>query len=252
MKDDDVINVYWSPVFPMIEIEEKASAMFYKEPSNLFTELSQKRKNFKGFNTFFACPVTKNRFKNTFVFKNSLKADYEYKTYDNGVTDIFPNGEFNMPVTNIRKPSLTVGPLLVVDTPFIFFADEDVEALLSQPTFHKAGYTRYGSIVPGRFNIGSWFRPYICEIQMWENNGRFLLEEDEPIFYLELLTDKKINLIRFSYNKELEKLAQHCIDSPKLFGKHLPITKRYKRFKESNMKNIILLEIKKNLVDKHE
>jgi len=98
------------------------------------------------------------------------------------------------------------------------------------------------------FNIGSWFRPYFTEIQMWNNHGELIIKENEPIFYVEFLTDKKIKLVRFKYTKKLLTYSQHCVDAPSIFGLNLPLVKRYEKFKQSKMRDIILKEIKENIV----
>ena len=67
------------------------------------------------------------------------------------------------------------------------------------PFFQKPGYTQDATILPGEFDVGNWFRPYNFEIQTWSNHGIITLKENEPIFYAEFKTDKKI------------KLQSHCL-----------------------------------------
>ena len=103
--------------------------------------------------------------------------------------------------------------------------------------------------MPGTFDIGQWFRPYTFETQMWQQKGEFAIDADEPIFYVEFLTDKKINLKRFKMNATLVSYQEHCSSSGKLWGLGTPLEKRYQRFKESKMRELILKEIKNNLID---
>jgi hypothetical protein len=83
---------------------------------------------------------------------------------------------------------------------------------------------------------------------MWGNSGELIIKEDEPIFYVEFLTNKKIKLVRFKYTKKLMTYAQHCVDAPPIFGNNLPLVKRYKKFKESRMRDLVLKEIKENII----
>jgi len=82
---------------------------------------------------------------------------------------------------------------------------------------------------------------------MWNNKGNFVLEEDEPIFYAKFITDKKIKLNRFTLTEKLFNYADHCSNSPVTMKSNIPLSERYRRFKESKMNNLILKEIKENL-----
>jgi hypothetical protein len=49
-------------------------------------------------------------------------------------------------------------------------------------------------------------------------------------------------------NGTLDSYIQHCSKSTNLWGMGLPLEKRYKKFEESKMKDLILAEILQNLV----
>jgi hypothetical protein len=194
------------------------------------------------------CPAFKEKMKKTFFFKNSVECNFLYETDDQGVVCLQDQKASPQEVRAIRPPGFSFGPSILINSPYIFFSDFDLEANFSQPIFHPQGYLKYGSVIPGRFNIGSWFRPYATEIQMWNNSGELIIKEDEPIFYVEFLTNKKVKLVRFKYTKKLGTYAQHCVDAPQIFGKYLPLIKRYKKFKESRMRDLVLKEIKENII----
>jgi hypothetical protein len=84
---------------------------------------------------------------------------------------------------------------------------------------------------------------------MWQQSGLLEVKENEPLFYIEFLTDKKIKLVRFKYNKKLSTYARHCADAPSLFGFGKPLHERYKKFNNSSMNKIVLNEILKNIVE---
>ena len=83
---------------------------------------------------------------------------------------------------------------------------------------------------------------------MWNNSGELIIKEDEPLFYVEFLTKKKIKLVRFEYTQKLLQHAQHCVGAPQMFGRNIPLIERYDKFKQSRMSDIILKEIKDNIV----
>jgi len=247
-KEDDFITVYWAPAMSHeVELHREFN-MLYAEPENMFSYLTSKRSENDQSKSMMVCPAFKDKMKKTFFFKNSVECNFSYETSDNGQVYFRDNKAFPETVQSIRAPGLSFGPTIVVNFPYIFFSDSDLEASFSSPFFHPQGYSKYGAVIPGKFNIGSWFRPYATEIQMWNNSGELIIKEDEPIFYVEFLTNKKIKLVRFKYTKKLLTYAQHCVDAPPIFGRHLPLTARYKKFKESRMRDVVLKEIKENII----
>ena len=247
-KEDDFITVYWAPAISQEVEMHREFNMLYAEPENMFSYLTSKRSKHDQSRSMMVCPAFKDKMKKTFFFKNSVECNFLYETDDNGVVHLQGQKYFPEEVASIRLPGLNFGPTILVNLPYIFFSDSDLEASFSQPTFHPQGYSKYASIIPGSLNIGSWFRPYSTEFQMWNNSGEFIIKEGEPIFYVEFLTNKKIKLVRFKYTKKIMTYAQHCVDSPAIFGRHLPLTTRYKKFKESRMRDLVLKEIKENII----
>ena len=77
-----------------------------------------------------------------------------------------------------RNASLDFGPNIHIGLDYLFFSDEPVSAFFTPPYFHKPEYTNYGSIIPGEFDIGQWFRGYSFEVQMWNQKGEFEKESD--------------------------------------------------------------------------
>ena len=247
-EEDDFITVYWAPaVSHEVELHKEFN-MLYAEPESMFSYLTSKKSEFSRPNNMLACPAFKDKMKKTFFFKNSVECNFLYETGDKGEVYLKDRKAFPQAVTAIRFPELVFGPTILINFPYIFFSDSDLEASFSQPFFHPEGYSKYGSVIPGKFNIGSWFRPYNTEIQMWNKSGELIIKEDEPMFYVEFLTNKKIKLVRFKYTHKLLTYAQHCVDAPQIFGKHFPLTKRYEKFKESRMRDVVLKEIKENII----
>ena len=98
--------------------------------------------------------------------------------------------------------------------------------------FHPAKHTNYGTAVPGDMNIGSWFRPYPLEMQLWGNSGEIKFQENEPLFYVEFDTDKDIILKRFNFNQNLHNYAKHCTT---FYNQEYSLIKRYNQFKRTKM-----------------
>lgn len=248
MSKKDEINVYWAPGYSINKNDKREWNMLYPDPVNLFTELN-KDKNFSTNKTsYFVCPATKNLMKKTYFFQSAVSCKYEYDFTVNPPV-ITPTTHNFLTMDIIREPSVNSHPLVAVSLFYILFADEPLTATFSVPTFHKPGYTNYGSPVPGEFDIGQWFRPYVMEVQLWNQKGIFELKENEPLFYVKFNTDKKINLHRFKFNDQLSEYTDHCINYKNMFGLFHPLTNMYAKFKQSRLNELILKEIKQNIVE---
>ena len=131
----------------------------------------------------------------------------------------------------------------------MFFSEEPMDIFLSAPYFHQSKYTQYGSILPGEFNIGQWFRPYFFEVQMWNSKGEFHVGANEPIFYASFLTNKNVELKRFNYNDTLRSYSAALLEGNKMFGRGQSLLSRYHRFNSIGMRERILKEIHNNVID---
>lgn len=241
MNEKDSINIYWSP--GNFVLGEESWNMLYLEPESLLKEFSEYRNQETGSKSFLSCPAFREKFKNVFSFRTTVDSSY---SYEEGITS--NTGDTVIGFYSQRMPSLSYGPTLVYNLSYIFFADEPVESLFTSPYLHKAEYMNSGCIVPGKFNIGSWFRPFNLEIQMHSNSGKINFNKNEPLFYMDLNTDKKVNFIRFNMNERLYNLSQECIQSPARYKKFIPLKQRYSIFQKTRARDIILNEIKKEVI----
>jgi len=219
------ITVYWS-----IDTNQDI------QPNNLFSELIKQRNQenlYEG--TFFSCPAISNLFKNTFVFRSNHNFQYSYSHFFPKMNIVLDGPEYPTPQVD-HSAALSFGPQIRKKDTYLFFTEEEsLLATFTAPYFHQSKYQNYGSVFPGSFDIGSWFRQYTCEFQMWQNIGKFKIEHGEPLFYVNFNTDKKIILKEFKNTSKITEYAIYCMDSIHRDGKRLSL-------------NLILKEIKNNLV----
>lgn len=242
--------VYWSPMCSPDDADYGEWNMMYPDPKLLMHELMEKRnKEDKNPRGFLQCPAATGRFKHTYVFRNGMRSEIEFDMTIPEIPKIESLGKTGVNFKIERPSAFTEGASFAFMQKYLFFAEEPTMGVFSTPMMHKPGYTQYGTLIPGAFDISSWFRPMNIEIQTWETKGKLILEDDEPLFYFEVLTDREIILKRFVCNHALIKYADSCAQSPMWYGNNLPLAKRYSKFKQSQMNKIILKEIKNNLVD---
>lgn len=242
------INVYWSPVF-VLERGEDLNFL-YPKPKTLFSELIQQKnkKSSIASSSYLQCPAVTKRFKKTLVVKNNINSSYKYMIVDQH-KGINQTTEEALGIEYIRESTITLGPTVIFSLQYLFFSDEPVLMSLTPPMFHEPKYTKYGTVVPGEFDIGRWFRPLNFEVQMWNNVGEFHLEQDEPIMYLEFKTDRPILLHRFNMNERLMSYQNLAKGAMMVYGRFNSLAEKYNQFTKFGYKEKIFTEIKKNLIE---
>jgi hypothetical protein len=217
--------------------------ILYYPPENILDRLNKEKDVIKKDSNFLQCPSVNSLLGNTFVLKNTLES--KFSIINNEVVSL---GKTKINAEILRENSLKNQTLLTYNLKWIFFSESDyLNMRLTSPFFSKSPHLKYGSIVPGQLNIGMWFRTINLEYNLWENVKTFAIEEDEDLAYISFDSEKKIKLIRFEMNSKLHSYS-NSISTSSSWEPKVPLIKRYKRFKESNMKELILKEIKNNLV----
>jgi hypothetical protein len=247
-KDEDPLTIYWSPFgggdYPVI----REWNMMYPEPTNVFSDL-MRIKNLKSKdNSFMSCPAAVGRLKNMFVFKNGMNSEYEFDNTDPQNPWVRLTSKTGIAVKYTRQSAWNNGASLDFSMQHIFFAEEPVNAVFSPPFMHQAEYIKYATCVPATYDISKWFRPFVFEIQTWNPSGKLVLPEGDPLFYIEVFTDRKIVLKRFVLTQALQDYGQSCIKAKNQYDTHLPLVELYQKFTNSRMNDLILKEIKSNLL----
>jgi len=240
------INVYWSPYF------EKDAPMdwsfLYPKPETLFSTLIKNKSDESKNGSFTSCPAFYGKSRKILVFNNAIKCSYEYEATEDTKT-IQPTSEISIEVHCRRPKSLNFGPTIEIMNYNLLFSDESLEISVTPPFFHEPKYLKYGSPVPGEYDIGKWLRPLSFEIQMWKNKGELHFEEDEPLFYAEFKTKRPIHFYRFELTDKILSYVKATTHFSFVFGKNIPLLDRYKKFNQVGYREKILTEIKKNLID---
>jgi hypothetical protein len=65
------------------------------------------------------------------------------------------------------------------------------------------------------------------------------------------MTERKVNIHRFKVNDEINSIAQACIRHADMFGYGSTLATRYKRFRSAGLREKMLAEIKKNIIEEN-
>jgi hypothetical protein len=252
-KEKDPIIVYWAP--NSIAVDEESPGnwnLLYQDPVHLFkhwTEFEIKSKD-KDQASFIKCPAFKNLTTNLYAWNWPIDSSYKYNSNSGEVNQIEIEAltEQFMSCYPPRNQTMTVGPSIEFSYRLHMFSEEPVEVMLTGPYLQQAEYQKYGFLTSGQFDVGQWFRTLNVEIQLYGNKGELHLKKDEPIFYVNFLTDRKIILKRFELTKEIDTYARKCITAKNVFGYRMPLSDSYNIFNKSRTKDILLKKIKENLI----
>jgi hypothetical protein len=241
----NTIKVYWAPVHHGINNPPRDFNMFYYDIESLLVYLNKNKALTEDKkNTFLRCPSFISLNKNTFILENPLDSHIKIEG-----SKIVPVIQSNIGFNFDHEPSIFKNPLIVYDMKWVFFTEEDeLEMELTSPYFSNAPHMQYGSIVPGGFDIGKWFRHIALEYNLWNDGTEMKIDKGEPLAYVSFKTDKKVELVRFKMNLDLKTYAQSAANSSK-WEPMVPLVERYERFKRTRMKNLVMKEIKENILD---
>jgi hypothetical protein len=112
---------------------------------------------------------------------------------------------------------------------------------------HKTAFSSTSYQTSGSFDIGKWFRPVSLTYKMFKGETKVRFMEGEPICYITLNTDRKINLQRFEVNDKILEIVRG-VTHLKGVKPLLSLSNAYSRFNEANRRKVVLKEIKANLI----
>lgn len=226
------INVYWA----CLEKEWLRA----DKPVSILSKFVKDEKEIQ--NSVDVCPAFRAEHQNMF----GLKSLYSYRFSIEGdtVTSTSYDQEFydwHVGVRNFNKKFFTFSQ------EFIFFTDAPSLKMTGglTPYFENNNITDRCIVVPGQFDIGKWYRPIEFAFFLKPQFHEFRIDQDEIYQYLKFYTDKKINFIQF---RESEKLKSYLKDAMNIRHNKKKVFSLDFYYKKFNLKNLILKEIKDNLL----
>jgi hypothetical protein len=247
-KNLDPIIVYWSPHY------KDAFGMdwniLYSDPEQLYKKLNSLRDSVTpASDNILSCPASTQRLRSTFAYSVMTKTDVSIIKDDKGIQDMVLNSKQSVGVSVVRGPSLKNNNMIRLSQSLIFFTEEESLTMHVNPPFwSNSSHLKYGAVVSGGFDIGKWFRPVVCEMNLWEDVDNFVIEAGEDLVYFEFLTDRPIILKRFVLTPELFAYSEACMASNRTIKQWMSMSERYEVFRKTRMKDLVLKEIKKNIL----
>jgi hypothetical protein len=239
-----MINIYWSPYFTVLPMEPNME-IFYGDIEPAKQEfLEHKNQLLDNSNdNFLVCPSFNDIWKNTYLFRNMVEG---YARVENGqVHGKLDHDQISFNI--VRKNTLDNRQLLKYEMSWLLFADKPLNMRISSPFFHTAEHTAFGSIVPGAFDIGQWYRPITLEFCLQPNTNEIYIPANDPLVYMTFETDEKLNIQRYELTTKLIKYAVSTMRT-RPTGSFSPLKKSYSYWNRTHLRGLILKEIKANLL----
>jgi len=251
-EQEETITVYWSPG-QFTDSEPQSWHQFYSQPTLVSDYVLERRKKDLTTRTIFGCPA----------YVVALHNVYEVRSVHNE-SIIFPEELFtttpdtypqSLPLAS-KLGFITSRPSSIEDhvdieynMSWLFFCDEPLEARFTAPYFPPSSPIKGALLAIGSFNIGLWFRQFNLDYLVPFGSNKFELKVDDPLFYVQFLTDKKIIFKRFIHTDNLQKFSDEFAQTSNRKGKIGGFAERYALSKKTMGPQLVLSEIKKNLVE---
>lgn len=244
------IVVYWSPAtfYP----DNESWNLLYSDPVSLSEDLMNRSISKSQIRM---CPALKKSLSNVFSFNSTINdyinlTDIDLKKIDKEILDysLIPNIESKLFLRKSRESSYSDFINLEYNMSWLFFSEEPLLAEFTAPYFPATTPCPNAMMSLGEFDIGRWFRPFNLDYHIPYNAKAFNINVNDPFYFVKFKTDKKIVFKKFTLNKRLLEIAMEQASSSKRYGFGKNLIQKYRMFENSQMRQTILKEIKKELI----
>jgi hypothetical protein len=229
-------NVYWA----CLENEW----MLAREPepviNNFYKNIKIDKNNSKEIINY--CPAFNDNLKNVYSMKSLYNYDFFIKE-DEVCSNKFDQFFFDNHVSIRSIKNKFFG----FYNRYIFFTDSD--SLMT--TFYEFPFLEDNNItnrcvpIPGKYDIGKWFRNTEFSFYLKKDFNEFKIEQGEIYSYIRFHTKEKINFTQFKYTKNIE---EYQMDGYYLNNFHAKMKSLENYYKNFRVKKKILNEIKKEII----
>jgi len=242
------ITVYWAPA--QFVADEESWNFLYQEPKSIsdkfFSSLYNGSASLK-------CPASRFFFKNVFSLNSTITNQFDFPDglledvyYDNGMHYDLPV-DSNVKLGKSRENQMEGYVNLEYNHSWFFFSEEDLTMRYSAPYYPAMSPVEGAMLASGSFNIGRWFRPVNLEYYVPVDARGFSVKEDDPLAFIQFETDRPVEFKRFILNNKIAKLTTEIVQSDR-YGFLKNLVDRYNLFTKTNMRELLLREIKDNLL----
>lgn len=251
MREKDTITIYWSPASFLTS--HSSWQIMYSKPKPVLTEL-HRNKVPGAYMT--QCPATKSLMTNLFSFHAAVDDEFDIpEKHFHVEPTLETRDDIIMDVQSVagmyhERPTSLEGYIDVIyGMSWLFFADEPVVARMTAPYFPVHTPMEGALLAPGEFDIGRWYRSFNLDYHIPKTTRHFSLKKGDPLFFMEVMTDKKVVFKRYMMDQELMNITREMVDAPKRYGAHKSLEFRYDSAEAAMIPEIVLDRIRKNVIE---
>lgn len=233
-------KVYWA--VSNVTQGSMVSRALYLEPEPIapFANYSTTLKH----NNFKLCPSFVDHVKNIYSLKFPI--DYDFTLTDTEVSSNTLDQNFFNNFVFVRDPMQKV---VSFNVRYVFFTEESLMMSLTPPYLETNELATNTVSIPGTFDIGQWFRTIDYSVQFKPGIDKITINRGDVYNYVHFHTNEPIQLIRFDYVDELDKIQRDMLSSKGFLGNKSPkLSYYYNLLKQSRYSTKILRLIKDNVL----
>jgi hypothetical protein len=254
--------IYWAPA--TYESDQESWSLPYSEPVSLYSQVNKLKSPTIVSDNVYACPAFKASTNNIFVIKNVVENIVTFpdgfledavKTIDNTPNFVTNSISFGQNLKSriflnvLRKSSFEGYANVSYNMSWIFISEEPVVARSTAPYYPHSSPAKGSMFSMGEFDIGQWFRSFQLDYHIPLSTDKMTFLEEDALFYLHILTDRPVIFKRFMHTTTVGRLHHECSEAGRRYGSFKPLTYRYAMAKKAKIKEQLMSEIKKNLVE---
>lgn len=259
------ITIYWAPTRFIPDIE--SYNLIYRDPEPVFDDVFKLVNQDLKDKQMLRCPASNDALRNLYQVKSNIDEKY---VIDKGFLDTIENfsaeerqhyidslgsHEIPLPMTGNKIGFMRTRSSIFTDyydiaynMGWMMFSSEPLLAHFTAPYFPAISPAPGVILTTGIFDIGQWFRPFNLNFLVPKSVDVLEFKENDPLFYVKFMTNKKITFKRFVMTRELSNLSVEFSNASNRYGKRMPLVKRYEMAKRTKTLDIVRKEIEKNLV----
>ena len=238
----DEIIVYWS--FSGFHVDGETQYRF-DDPRRIKLDSKELDKENGLSLQFTKCPAYKDVIESTFTINSPFDFTIRSSNGQFMFDAPYANQDFLNKYFIIRDVK---SKFFTFKTPFLFFCEESLQMQQTGAHFNQNGFIDKTLIIPGKYDIGKWFRPLETPFIFKNGVESVSVTENDVLTYVNFLTDKKVILKRFHYTQEMEQLVREMSGLKRFKTEFKPLSWFYEKFSSNGIKKKVLKLIKENLV----
>lgn len=229
------IKVYWASL--------ENEWLRAEEPKSIYKSFLKDTKNFDSFISM--CPAVKDYTKNTFSLKSIYDYEFEINKNLNDITSTLYDQTFFNDHVQIRSIQ---NKLFSFSQKIVFFTEEKSLIMSSGifPYFEDNDVTKRCILIPGKLDIGKWFRVLDYSFFLKNDINIFKINENDIYQYIKFDTDERIEFKQF---KSTDLINKYLLDITSAKNYRKPkIRELSELYQTMKHKKYIVEEIKNNLL----